>query len=192
MNPIIQLAGVCGSLRKRSYNNMLLHAIRELLPEDVSLDIIHIAGLPLYNGDLDIPEVPERPEAVADFRNSLSKADGFIIVSPEYNYSIPGGLKNAIDWASRGDDSPMMKKPVALMGVTDGSWGTVRMQLAFQPVFLTLQLEQVKPEILVSEAPGRFDEEGKLVDKDTRALLIKQLIALKERINKQRGEQLKS
>jgi len=186
MNKAIQLVGISGSLRKRSYNTILLNAVKELLPEDVSLEILSIAGLPLYNGDTDLPDAAQRPEAVQGFRNSLQKADGLIIASPEYNYSIPGGLKNAIDWASRGTDSPIIKKPIALMGATPGLWGTVRMQLAFQPVFLTLSMKQVKPEVLVAEAKSKFDEAGRLTDETTRALIIQQLLALKELIMNER------
>ncbi len=184
MEKTIHLAGLSGSLRKGSYNTMLLHAVKELLPENVSMEIVSIAELPLYNGDYDPPIAQERPAMVTAFREALAKAAGLVIVSPEYNYSIPGGLKNAIDWASRGEDSPLLKKPVALMGATPGLWGTVRMQLAIQPVFLTLGMRQVKPEILVSQAKAKFDESGKLIDEGARGLIIKQMIALKEFIEK--------
>jgi chromate reductase len=187
MNNVIHLAGISGSLRKKSYNSILLNAVKELLPENVTMEVLSIAGLPLYNGDLDMPDAAERPEAVTQFRDGLQRADAFIIVSPEYNYSIPGGLKNAIDWASRGADSPIIKKPVALMGATTGLWGTVRMQLAFQPVFLTLSMHQVKPEILVSNAKSKFDKAGKLTDEVARGLIIQQLLALKELIIKGRN-----
>ncbi|MBL0356878.1 MAG: NAD(P)H-dependent oxidoreductase [Chitinophagaceae bacterium] len=187
MNSTIRLVGISGSLRKKSYNTILLNAVKELLPAEVTLELLSIDGLPLYNGDFDIPDVTQRPAAVVDFRNGLEHADGLIIVSPEYNYSIPGGLKNAIDWASRGTDSPIIQKPVALMGVTPGLWGTVRMQLAFQPVFQALGMQQTKPEILVSQAKAKFDTEGKLTDEDTRKLIIKQLLSLKEQIIKMRS-----
>lgn len=183
MSTSIQLVGLSGSLRKSSYNTMLLVAAKELLPENVSLEIASFTDLPLYNADMDMPTAADRPEAVVRFRASLKRARGFVIVSPEYNYSIPGGLKNAIDWASRGEDSPIIKKPVALMGVTTGLWGTVRMQAAFQPVFHTLNMQQVKPEILVAQAKTKFDATGKLIDEDTRSLVGKQLLALKQLID---------
>lgn len=182
MNNTIQLVGLSGSLRKSSYNTMLLAAANELLPGNVLLEIVSFADLPVYNGDLDLPNATARPEAVVRFRAILQKANGFVIVSPEYNYSIPGGLKNAIDWASRGEDSPILKKPVALMGVTTGLWGTVRMQAAFYPVFHALSMQQVKPEILVAQAKAKFDANGKLTDEDTKLLVRKQLLALKQLI----------
>ncbi|HYK75866.1 MAG TPA: NAD(P)H-dependent oxidoreductase [Daejeonella sp.] len=96
--PILHFAGISGSLRKGSYNTFLLKAAAELLPEGVSMDILPIANIPLYNADLDIPNVVNRPPEVQLFRQELAKADGILLVSPEYNYSIPGTLKNAIDW----------------------------------------------------------------------------------------------
>src|SRR4051812_36102655 len=100
MNNHLHFVGISGSLRKGSWNTMLLNACLTLLPENVTMEVASIADLPLYNADNDLPAVEERPAAVARFRDILGKADGFVIVSPEYNYSIPGGLKNAIDWAS--------------------------------------------------------------------------------------------
>lgn len=186
MQKTIRLVGISGSLRKQSYNTMLLNALMDLLPENVLLEILSFSNLPVYNGDLDIPDVDKRPDAVNTFRAELEKADGLVIVSPEYNYSIPGGLKNAIDWASRGKDSPLLNKTVALMGVTTGMWGTVRMQLAFQPVFLTLGMKQIKPEILIAQAKNKFDAAGKLIDEPTATLIKKQLIALKELLLQQK------
>ena len=179
----INLVGISGSLRKGSFNTSLLHAAKELLPEGVSLEIISIADIPLYNSDLDIPAASERPESVTVFREALAKADGIVIASPEYNYSIPGLLKNAIDWASRGKDSPILGKAVALMGATPGLWGTVRMQQAFLPVFQYLDMKPAqKPEILVAQANQKFDENGKLTDETTRKLLSQKMQTLKELI----------
>ena len=132
----VHLVGISGSLRKGSYNTLLLHAALQLLPNDVSMEVLSIEDIPLYNADLDLPTALQRPEVVEHFRKKLADADGLLIASPEYNYSIPGGLKNAIDWASRGEDSPLLHKPVAVIGATPGLWGTTRMQLAFHAVFL--------------------------------------------------------
>lgn len=118
MNKNIHLTGIPGSLRTGSFNSCLLKSITGLLSNDVMLEILSFADLPLYNADLDIPASKERPANVAAFRNKLSTADGLVIVSPEYNYSIPGGLKNAIDRASRGEDSPLLGMPVSVMGAT--------------------------------------------------------------------------
>ena len=185
----IHFVGLSGSLRKGSLNTALLHSAMTLLPEDVSMEFASIADLPLYNADHDLPAVNERPEAVTIFRDILAKADGFVIVSPEYNYSIPGVLKNAIDWASRGDDSPLMNKPVALMGATPGMWGTIKMQVAFHTVFQFLNMKSVyKPEILISQANSKF-KDGKLIDEPTKELVNKQLTALKGLVKKMQAGQ---
>ncbi len=144
MNLLINFLGISGSLRKGSFNSMLLNNAMKFLPEGVDMHIISIADIPIYNGDLDIPDMQRRPEQVERLRTSILNADALVIVSPEYNYSIPGGLKNAIDWASRGADAPILNKPVALMGATTGLWGTARMQLAFLPLFLTLSIKSVQ------------------------------------------------
>lgn len=162
---------------------MLLHAVQELLPEGTSMHIVEFADVPLYNADLDAPAA-DRPPSVKRLRDELARADGLIIVSPEYNYSIPGGLKNAIDWASRGTDSPLLRKPVALMGATPGMWGTVRMQLAFLEVFQFLDMKPVyKPEILIAQANTKFDAQGKFTDEKAKELIKQKLQALKTLIH---------
>ncbi len=186
MSDHIQLVGLSGSLRKGSYNSMLLKAALQLLPTDVSMEIISLEGIPMYNADLDLPASNQRPQSVEHFRKMLTDADGILISSPEYNYSIPGGLKNAIDWASRGEDSPLLRKPVAVIGATPGLWGTTRMQLAFHNVFLYLDMKPVyKPEVLVAQAEKKFNKEGNLIDEMTKKLLKQKLEALKEMINLQ-------
>jgi chromate reductase len=186
MSDYIQLVGMSGSLRKGSYNTMLLKAALQLLPADVSIEIISIADIPLYNADLDLPAAKQRPEAVEHFRKMLTDADGILISSPEYNYSIPGGLKNAIDWASRGEDSPLLHKPIAVVGATTGLWGTARMQVAFHNVFLFLDMKPVyKPEVLVAQAEKKFDKNGNLIDEMAKKLLKQKLEALKEMIHLQ-------
>ena len=146
-----------------------------------------IAELPLYNADEDLPLADQRPASVNDFRNILAKADAFVFVSPEYNYSIPGTIKNAIDWASRGTNSPLLNRCVALMGATPGMWGTVKMQVAFHPVFQFLNMRSVyKPEIVVNQASKKFDENGRLTDEMTKDLVRKQLQALKEMVLQER------
>ncbi|MDI3321575.1 NADPH-dependent FMN reductase [Pinibacter soli] len=178
----VHFAGVSGSLRKGSYNTKLLKTVTTLLPEDTTMEILSI-DLPLYNADLDVPAAAERPPAVVTFRNELAKADGLVIVSPEYNYSIPGGLKNAIDWASRGADAPLLNMPVSVMGATTGMWGTVRMQLAFHAVFQFLNMKPVyKPEVLIAQAPSKFNEHGEFTDESAKVLIRKQLENLKKLI----------
>ena len=187
----IKFAGISGSLRKGSYNTKLLHASQKLAPEGVAIEQLSFADLPVYDSDLDIPSAPQRPNSVIRFREELSKADAILIVSPEYNYSIPGGLKNAIDWASRGTDSPLLNKPVALMGATPGLWGTVRMQQAFLPIFQFLNMIPVqKPEVLLAQANTKFDETGNLVDKVAGELIAKKLLLLKEAVLQKRNHEL--
>ena len=186
MSDYIQFLGLSGSLRKGSYNTMLLKAASQLLPNDVSMEIISIEDIPLYNADLDLPSAKQRPKPVEHFRKILTDADGILISSPEYNYSIPGGLKNAIDWASRGEDSPLLRKPVAVIGATTGLWGTTRMQLAFHNVFLFLDMKPVyKPEVLVAQAEKKFDKNGNLIDEMAKKILKQKLEALKEMIQLQ-------
>jgi chromate reductase len=175
----IQLIGISGSLRSGSYNTMLLNSLQQWLPDGVLLETLSFSQLPVYNGDDDLPIKPERPPAVVAFRQALAKADGLVIVSPEYNHSVPGGLKNAIDWASRGKDSPIIKKPVALMGVSDGAMATSRMQVAMLSVFLGLDMVRVGPEVLVARGQDKFDATGKFMDEKAIELIRKQLVALK-------------
>ena len=186
MSDYFQLVGISGSLRKGSFNTMLLKAASQVLPFNVSMEIISIEDIPLYNADLDLPSAKQRPQPVEHFRKMLTDADGILISSPEYNYSIPGGLKNAIDWASRGEDSPLLRKPVAVIGATTGLWGTTRMQLAFHNVFLFLDMKPVyKPEVMVAQTEKKFDKTGNLIDEISKKLLKQKLEALKEMIQLQ-------
>lgn len=155
---------------------MLLKFAGTLVPEGVEFEIVSYDDVPVYNADYDTPEVAERPASVVKFRDALAKADAFIIASPEYNYSIPGGLKNAIDWASRGKDAPLMHKPVAILGATQGMWGTVRMQTAFLPVLTFLNMNPVlQPEVLIAQAQDKFDAEGNLTDEKTISLIKRKI-----------------
>ena len=182
-NDHIRLVGLSGSLRKGSYNSLLLKVAAQLLPADVTMDIVSIEDIPLYNADLDLPAAHKRPPAVEYLRNMIAKADGILISSPEYNYSIPGGLKNAIDWISRGEDSPLKHKPVAVMGASSGLWGTVRMQMDFHAIFLYMDMKPVyKPEVLLAQADKKFDARGNLTDETAKKFLKQKLEALKEMI----------
>lgn len=178
----VHFAAVSGSLRKASYNTALLHSIiDELLPDNTTMEIFPLHDIPLYNADMDKPEAQSRPVSVQLLRKAFERADAIVIASPEYNYSIPGLLKNAIDWASRGEDSPLLNKPVAVMGATPALWGTVRMQVAFHPVFQYLNMKPVyKPEVLIAQAKSKFNTEGRLTDPTARKLIQQQLAALKE------------
>lgn len=158
--------GFAGSLRKRSYNRALLHAAVELMPKDAKLEIFDIEGIPLFNQDLE----EEMPAKVKKFKEKIRSADALLIVTPEYNYSFPGVLKNAIDWASRppGDNS-FEGKPVAIMSASTGTLGGARAQYQLRQVLVTLNMHPInRPEVMVPLAGEKFDGEGRLIDERTR------------------------
>lgn len=173
------ILGICGSLREGSYNRKLLRAAQELTPPGVVID--EYAGLrdiPPYDEDVRVGEGD--PPPVRQLKRRIALADALLIATPEYNFGPPGVLKNAIDWASRPpQESPLRHKPVALMGASTGRMGTVRAQLALRQSFaFTESYVLLKPEVLVSGAAAAFDEEGRLVDEATRALVAQLLSAL--------------
>jgi chromate reductase len=181
MSKNLHFVAVSGSLRKDSFNSAILRTALELLPENTTMEIASWNELPFYNGDFDLPISTFRPESVEKFRSRLKKADAIVIASPEYNYSIPGGLKNALDWASRGEDSPLLRKPVALMGASPGMWGSIRMQFAFHALFQAFDMKVVhKPEIMIAQVVNKFDESGKFTDQVAIGLIKKKLQALKD------------
>jgi chromate reductase len=164
----MKLLGIAGSLREGSYNRGLLRAARELLPADVELAEFDIRGVPFYDGDV---EAAGDPEPVVALKDAIREADALLIATPEYNRGIPGGLKNAIDWASRPPlGSPLAGKPVALLGASTGRGGTA---LAQQQLRQALEFPRAfvldEPQVLVPEAYLRFDQHGELVDETTRA-----------------------
>ncbi|MEO6938666.1 MAG: NAD(P)H-dependent oxidoreductase [Candidatus Kapaibacterium sp.] len=180
-NPI-HVVGISGSLRKGSYNTALLHAARELMPDGMTMEIADFSGLPIFNADEDQPppSSAQAPAIVQAFRDTLRAADALVIASPEYNYSIPGGLKNAIDWASRPPrDSSLNGKPLAIMGATTSLLGTARMQYHLRQVCVFTNMFPLnKPEVFVAKAQEKFDAEGKLIDEMARTLIRSQLEAL--------------
>lgn len=177
LNRPLLIAGISGSLRKDSYNTALLQAAAELIPEGMLLDTIDIASLPMFNQDFEKPF----PKSVVVFRDKLEKADAILIATPEYNSSIPGALKNAIDWASRSPQSPLRGKPAAIMGASTGKFGTIRAQLYLRQVLIHVgALPLGKPEVLVARAEQAFDVNGKLVDETTRGFLQELLLALQK------------
>jgi chromate reductase, NAD(P)H dehydrogenase (quinone) len=164
----MRLLGIAGSLREGSYNRGLLRAARELLPEGVELDELDLRSLPFYDGDL---EAAGDPEPVVALKEAIRTADALLIATPEYNRGVPGGLKNAVDWASRPPlGSPLAGKHVALMGASTGRGGTA---LAQQQLREALEFPRAvvldEPQVLVPEAYLRFDERGELVDEGVRA-----------------------
>jgi chromate reductase len=171
----MKILGLSGSLRKGSYNTALLRAASDLLPDGMTLEIADLAPLPLYNADHDGANMPD---VVRRFKDRIARADALLIATPEYNYSVSGVLKNAIDWASRpAGKSPLIGKPTAIMGATTGLFGTVRAQMHLREICLYNDMPVVrKPEVLVMGAAHKFDSQGSLTDKDSREF-IRQLLA---------------
>jgi chromate reductase len=168
MDKPVNILGFAGSLRKGSYNKALLRAAAELVPEDATLEIFDLEEIPPFNQDLE----SAMPERVKEFKSKIRSADAILIVTPEHNYSIPGVLKNAIDWASRpyGDNS-FEGKPVAIMSASTGMLGGARAQYHLRQVFVFLNMHPVnKPEVLVTFANQKFDQNGRLTDEKTKEL----------------------
>ena len=178
----LTILGVCGSLRKASINAALLRAAVELAPPEVTIEIAHLSGIPPYNED----EEMNPPQAVVDFKSKIRAADGVLFATPEYNYSIPGVLKNAIDWASRpyGDNS-WDGKPVAMMGASPANLGTARCQYQLRQCFLYLNVNPVtRPEVMLGNASQRFDADLRLVDEKSREMVGRLIHALVELIRR--------
>lgn len=162
--------GICGSLRRGSYNRKLLQVARQLAPQGMTIDICDLYDIPDYNPDVEAQGIPEPVQA---FTERIRAADALLIATPEYNYSIPGVLKNAIDWASRpAGKSPLRGKPMAVMGASTGNFGTVRAQMVLRQILLyTRSHVMLEPEVTVYGVASRFDDAGELTDEPTRQFL---------------------
>jgi chromate reductase, NAD(P)H dehydrogenase (quinone) len=164
------VAGIAGSLRRGSFNRGLLRAAVEGAPAGMTIETLEIRDLPLYDADLD---VDGGPEVVQAFKAGILEADGVLIATPEYNYSMPGVLKNALDWASRAPERALNDKPVAIVGATPGRWGTVRSQLALRQMLMFPSCRVMPaPMMTIAGAREHFDAEGNLIDDETRTQLI--------------------
>jgi chromate reductase len=165
MTTPVHIIGIAGSLRKASYNAALLRGAGELLPEGMTMEIFDLLPIPLYNGDV---EQEGMPEPVQQLRDKIAAADGLLISTPEYNHSIPGVLKNTIDWLSRPPSPPLGGKPVALMG-GGGGFGSVRAQVHLRYILVNLNMLQLnKPEVLLQKIWEHFDDTLYLSDEKTR------------------------
>jgi len=178
MSANYRVLAIAGSLRKGSYNRALIRAAIELAPSSLTIETAEIGDIPLYNGDV---EAQGFPQAVQELRSRIAAADAILIATPEYNYSIPGVLKNAIDWASRAPSQPFDHKPLSIIGASGGTGGTMRAQHHLRQVSVNLNLRPLnRPEVFVPLAGQKFDAEGKLTDEPTRKVLGQHLHAFAE------------
>lgn len=178
---------LCGSLRKGSFNRILANALPALAPEGMKItDAPSWANFPVYNAD--IQNGSGFPADVEGLAAAIRKADGVIIVTPEYNYSVPGGLKNAIDWVSRLKDQPFTNKPVAIQSASMGPLGGPRAQYHLRQMLVFLDaLTFNKPEIFVGGAQNKLDPEKGLTDEPTRDIIKQQLAAFGKFIGRVKG-----
>jgi chromate reductase, NAD(P)H dehydrogenase (quinone) len=185
MNKPIRILGIAGSLRAASYNKAALRVAAQLVPSDAVIEIFDLEGIPAYNQDNE----NTLPPKVVELKHRIKEADALLIVTPEYNYSIPGVLKNAIDWASRpyGNNS-WSGKPAAIMGASLGNLGTVRAQYQLRQILAGMNVMLVNhPEVMIGNAAQRFDQEGNLTDAPTKefiGLLLKNLVAWTHQLQK--------
>jgi chromate reductase, NAD(P)H dehydrogenase (quinone) len=172
----LKVLAFAGSLRKASYNRGALRAAQETAPPDIKIEIFDLNGIPAFNEDDEANPV----EIVRRFREKITASDAILIATPEYNYSIPGVLKNAIDWGSRPyAKGALNNKPVAIMGASPGAIGTARAQYDLRRVFVTLNMYCVnKPEVLIGNAKERFDADGNLTDEKTKKFIQELVVSL--------------
>ncbi len=183
MGTPVNILGFAGSLRKGSYNKSLLRAALDLVPQNAKLEIFDLEGIPLFNQDIE----QSPPARVKEFKSKIRAANAILIASPEYNYSIPGVLKNAIDWASRPyGDSAFEGKPVALMSASIGMLGGARAQYHLRQVFVFLDMYPLnRPEVFIAFAGEKFDDAGRLLDAKAKKLvkeLLKELVLRVEKL----------
>jgi chromate reductase len=176
----LEIVTLCGSVREKSYNAALMRALPLLAPGGITfIESPLIVNMPHYDADQQNLSGP--PVVAVAMANAIRDADGLVIVSPEYNYSVPGTLKNAIDWLSRLPKPPLVRKPVLIQSVSGGVLGGARMQYHLRQILLSLDaLVFNRPEIMIGAAPSKFDENGHLIDDATRKLVSTQLAAFAE------------
>ena len=173
MTQTIKVLGIAGSLRKESFNRAALRAATQLVPDGATIEVFELDGLPGFNQD----EEQNPPARVVELKQRVREADAILFVTPEYNYSIPGVLKNAIDWASRPyGDSAWSGKPAAIMGASVGALGTARAQYHLRQMFVFLNMFPInQPEVMIANAADRFDAAGNLTHDPTKEF-IRQLL----------------
>ena len=176
----VRILGIAGSLRKASYNRGALRAAQQLCPQGATIEVFELDGIPSFNQD----EERNPPARVVEFKRKIREADAILFVTPEYNYGLPGVLKNAIDWASRPyGDSAWNGKPVAIMSAAMSMGGGVRAQYQLRQSFVFLNMEAVvQPEVAIGNATERFDEQGNLKDETSKKLIAQLLQNLVKKV----------
>ena len=177
MTPL-KIVALSGSLRAQSFNTMAVAAAGSLLPEGMTLEILDYSDVPLFNGDV---QAKGQPECIERLRSRIAAADGLLIASPEYNFSVAGVLKNAIDWLSKATpQQPFKNKPTAILSATTGPLGGARSQYDLRKIMASVEaIVMPKPEIFIGNAATRF-QDGKLVDEATAKLLQGQMLAFRD------------
>jgi len=185
-NQPVHVLAFCGSLRKASFNRALLRTAHKLAPEGMSIEDCDIASIPPFNQDA--LDSGGYPPSCQDMRARIKAADAILFVTPEYNFSVPGVLKNAIDWASRPPEPPFTGKPCAVMGASMGAMGTSRAQYHLRQMFVFLDMHPVnKPEVLIGAAQTKFDKDLNLTDETTAGFVKDLLVNLAAWTNRLRG-----
>ena len=186
----LNILGFAGSLRKGSYNRSLLRAAGQLLPKDTTLEVFDLSDIPPFNQDLEA----DMPTKVKGFKTKIRESDAMLIATPEYNFSVPGVLKNAIDYASRPyGDNPFDDKPVAIMSASVGMLGGARAQYHLRQMFVFLNMHPINfPEVILTSASDKFDAEGNLLDENTKKFLTQLLQNLSNWTKRLRGEKTSS
>ncbi|WP_313302818.1 NAD(P)H-dependent oxidoreductase [Diaphorobacter sp.] len=179
----MDIVGICGSARRQSFNRMLLNLAGECMPAPMHMEILEWADVPPFNAD--VLDAQGFPPVVQAIRERIRQADGVVIATPEYNFSIPGMLKNLIDWISRGTDQPFADKPVAILSAATGPLGGARVQYDLRKVLLFMNTAVlVKPEIFVGQATQKFNAEGECTDALTRDFVASQMQAFQKWIER--------
>ena len=171
----LDIVGICGSLRAASINRMALNLAGSVMPQGLAMEVVEWRELPAFDADV---LADGFPPVVAALRDRIRRADGLVIATPEYNFSLPGMLKNAIDWLSRGDDQPFAHKPIAILSASPGPLGGARVQYELRKILLFVNATPlVKPEVFIGNAAAKFDAEGECTDLSTRKFVTDQMQA---------------
>lgn len=174
----MKILGISGSLRQGSYNSMALRAARKLAPAGMEITIADIGRIPMFNDDV---RLAGEPAPVAELKAQVRAADAVLLVSPEYNFSVPGVLKNTLDWLSRPPEPPFDGKAVAIMGASGGPLGTARGQYHLRQVLVYMNTFTVnKPEVFIGNAQAKFDANGELTDETTAKFIVDLLLSLQK------------